>query len=158
MDDLQDRVMGRPEQGILESIFRMKRNLTRLRRFAGPLREVCQTLITRDFTNIQPRTLPYLRDVADHLFRIYETLDSYRDLMSNMLDAYLSQVANEMNRIMQKLAVVGTVFLPITFLTGVFGMNFANQPWLKTNFWFWMFVMGALAVAIYWWFRRHRMV
>jgi magnesium transporter len=158
MDDLQDRVVGRPDQGTLETIFHMKRTLTRLRRFAGPLREVCQTLITRDFTNIQPRTLPYLRDVADHLFRIYETLDSYRDLMSNMLDAYLSQVANEMNRVMQRLAVVGTVFLPITFLTGVFGMNFIDQPWAKTSFWFWLGAMGILAVLIYVWFRRHRMV
>jgi magnesium transporter len=158
MDDLQDRVVGRPEQGTLETIFQMKRTLTRLRRFAGPLREVCQTLITRDFTNIQPRTIPYLRDVADHLFRIYETLDSYRDLMSNMLDAYLSQVANEMNRVMQRLAVVGTVFLPITFLTGLFGMNFVEAPWAKTNFWFWLAAMGLLAVLIYVWFRGHRMV
>jgi len=158
MDDLQDRVVGRPDQGTLETIFQMKRTLTRLRRFAGPLREVCQMLITRDFTNIQPRTIPYLRDVADHLFRIYETLDSYRDLMSNMLDAHLSQVANEMNRVMQRLAVVGTVFLPITFLTGVFGMNFVSQPWAKTNFWFWLGAMAILAVLIYIWFRRHRMV
>src|SRR5205085_7598214 len=92
------------------------------------------------------------------LFRIYETLDSYRDLMSNMLDAYLSQVSNEMNRVMQKLSVVATVFLPITFITGVFGMNFSRQPWFNTDFWFWMFLMAVTASFTYWWFRRQHWV
>lgn len=158
MDDLEDRVVGRPEPGMLETIFRMKHALTRLRRFVGPLREVLQTLTSRDFPNIQTRTIPYLRDVADHLFRIYEMLDGYRDLMSNMLDAYLSQVANEMNRVMQRLAVVGTVFLPLTFITGVFGMNFVNQPWMKTSFWFWIFFMVCIAVLTLWWFHRRHWV
>src|SRR5205085_1622099 len=158
MDNMEDRIVGRPVQGTLEIIFRLKRVLTRLRRLTAPLREVLQTLTTREFPNIQERTLPYFRDVADHLFRIYETLDSYRDLMSNMLDAYLSQVSNEMNKVMQKLSVVATVFLPITFITGVFGMNFERQPWIKTDFWFWMFVMAGIAGFTYWWFRRRHWV
>jgi magnesium transporter len=158
VDDLEDRVVGRPQAGILEAIFRLKRDLTRLRRYASPLREVLQSLTARDFPHIQERTLPYLRDVADHLFRVTETLDSYRDLMSNMLDAHLSQVSNEMNRVMQKLSVVATVFLPITFITGVFGMNFAKQPWLNTDFWFWAFVMLAIAMFTYWWFHRRHWV
>jgi magnesium transporter len=158
MDDLEDRVVGRPEHATLETIFRLKHDLTRLRRFVGPLRDVVQTLTSRDFPNIQPHTLPYLRDVADHLFRIYEMLDGHRDLMSNMLDAYMSQVANEMNRVMQRLAVVGTVFLPITFLTGVFGMNFANQPWLNTSPWFWLILMGSIGALTLWWFHRRRWV
>jgi magnesium transporter len=119
---------------------------------------VVQSLTTRDFPGIRSETIPYFRDVAHHLFRIYETLDGYRDLVSNMLDAYLSQVSNEMNRVMQKLSIVATVFLPITFLTGVFGMNFEKQPWLKTDFWFWMFVMALIAGTTYWWFHRKRLV
>jgi magnesium transporter len=158
MDTLEDRIVGRPEQGTLEIIFRLKRVLTRLRRLTAPLREALTTLTTREFPNIQERTLPYFRDIADHLFRIYETLDSYRDLMSNMLDAYLSQVSNEMNRVMQRLAVVGTVFLPITFITGVFGMNFAVQPWVNTNVWFWFFFMACVAAATLWWFHHRRWV
>ena len=158
IDDLEDRIVERPERSTLDTIFVMKRDLTRLRKYVGPLREVLQTLTTRDFPAIRQETLPYFRDVADHLFRIYETLDGYRDLASNMLDAYLSQVSNEMNRVMQKLSVVATVFLPITFITGVFGMNFANQPWLHTNFWFWMFLMAVIGGGTYWWFHRHRLV
>jgi magnesium transporter len=158
MDELEDRIVGRPERAILETIFQMKRDLTRLRRLAGPLREVLQTLTTRDFPNIQQSTLPYLRDVADHLYRVYETLDSYRDLMSNMLDAYLSQVNNEMSRVMQKLSAVATVFMPITFITGVFGMNFENQPWFHSNVWLWLGMMACTAGITYWSFRRHRWV
>jgi magnesium transporter len=158
MDNLEDRIVGKPDRGILETIFRLKRDLTRLRRFAAPLREVLQTLTTRDFPNIQQTTLPYFRDVADHLFRIYETLDSYRDLMSNMLDAYLSQVSNQMNRVMQRLAVVATIFLPITFITGVFGMNFAVQPWLNTSVWFWLLMMAGIVAGIYWWLRHRQWV
>jgi len=160
VDDLEDQIIGKPQQNpnTLNTIFRLKRALTRLRRLAAPLREVVQALTTRDFPNVQDSSLPYFRDVADHLFRIYERLDGYRDLMSNMLDAYLSQVSNEMNRVMQRLAVVATVFLPITFITGVFGMNFQNQPWLNTSVWFWIFVMCCIAIFTYWWFRHRRLV
>lgn len=158
MDDLEDRIVDRPQPDALQTIFALKRNLTRLRRYAGPLREVLQALTTRNIPGIQESALPYLRDVADHLFRIYETLDSYRDLMSNMLDAYLSQVSNEMNRIMQKLTAVATVFLPLTFITGIFGMNFAIEPWLHTSFWFWMGLMALLGVVTYVWFHRRKIV
>jgi len=158
MDDLEDRVVQRPDPTILETIFRLKGDLTRLRRLVGPLREVMQTLTSRSYPNIQEKTLPYLRDVADHLFRIYETLDGYRDLTSNMLDAYLSQVNNQMSRVMQKLSAVATVFLPITFVTGVFGMNFADQPWFHTNVWIWAAFMAGVAGWTYWWFRRHQWV
>ncbi len=158
MDEIEDSIVATADPNILQTIFRYKRNLVILRRFSGPLREAIQTLTTRDFPNISATTLPYFRDVADHLFRIYEILDGYRDLTSNMLDAYLSQVSNQMNRVMQRLAIVGTVFLPITFLTGVFGMNFANQPWLKTDFWLWVAVMAVTAGTTLIWFHRRKLV
>jgi magnesium transporter len=158
IDDLEDRIVEQTQRSTLDTIFAMKRDLTRLRKHAGPQREVLQTLTTRDLPGVHTETLPYFRDVADHLFRVYEALDGYRDLMSDMLGAYLSQVSNEMNRVMQKLSVVATVFLPITFITGVFGMNFEKQPWIKTDFWFWMFLMSLVAGGTYWWFHRKRFV
>ena len=158
IDELEDRIVDRPDRSILDTLFGMKRDLTRLRRHTSPLREVLQSLTSRDFPNVHSETLPYFRDVADHLFRIYETLDSHRDLMSNMLDAYLSQVSNEMNRVMQKLSIVATIFLPITFITGYFGMNFDKQPWMKTDVWFWTWVMTMVAAGTYWWFRKRHWV
>ncbi len=156
IDTLEDSVMATPEPGMLPKIFAMKRSLAQLRRMAGPLREAVQTLTTRNFPHIQDSTIPYLRDVTDHLFRVYETLDSYRDLMSNMLDAYLTQVNNGMSRVMQRLSAVTLIFMPITFLTGVFGMNFAKQPWADQSVWFWLLVMGAIAAAMALWLRLRR--
>ncbi|MEO7716152.1 MAG: magnesium/cobalt transporter CorA [Capsulimonas sp.] len=158
MDDLEDRIVAKSSDDILETIFLMKRVLNLLRKHVGPFREAMQSLTSRDLCGIQDATLPYFRDVADHLFRVYESLDNDRDIMSGMLDAHLTQVSNSMNRVMQKLSAVATVFLPITFVTGVFGMNFSKQPWVNTNFWFWAFVMLAMAVFTYWWVHRRRWV
>ena len=158
MDMLEDMIVAESNQNVPEKIFSIRRDLMGLRRHVGPMRQVVQTLTTRDMPHVQERTLPYLRDVADHLFRIYEMIDNNRDLLSNMLEAYLAEVSNNMNRVMQRLAAVGTVFLPITFVTGVFGMNFADQPWLKTNVWLWMGGMAVLAGFTFWWFHRRRWV
>ncbi len=158
VDDLEDRILTRPSRDILPTIFTYKRVLNFLRKKVGPLREVMQSLTSRDFPGVRSKTMPYLRDVADHLFRVYESLDNLRDIMSSMLDAYLSQVSNEMNRVMQKLSVVATVFIPITFITGVFGMNFKDQPWFATSFWMWMLFMAAFGIATYIWFKRRQWV
>lgn len=156
MDELEDQVIMRPKQDVLEQIFAMKRELGRLRKRFGPLRHAMQTLLTRKFPGIQEETLPYFREVDDHLFRIYDALDSYRDLSSNLLDAYLSQVNNEMNRVMRNLTAVSVIFLPLTFLTGFFGMNFDKQPWSHTNPLHWligMLVIASLTLVVLW--RRH---
>jgi magnesium transporter len=158
LDDLEDRIVGKSTPGTLQTIFTMKRVLNLLRRHVGPAREVLQLLSSREFPCISDKSLPYFRSVADHLFRIYESLDNYRDVMSSMLDAYLTQVSNDMNRVMQKLSAVATVFLPITFITSLFGMNFAKQPWIYTNFWFWVAAMVVVAVLTYIWFRKHKWV
>ena len=156
LEDIEDSLFSQPKKEILQTIFNLKHALTHLRKHVGPLREVLQTLTTREFSNIQPQTIPYLRDVSDHLYRIYETIDSFRDLTSNMLDAYLAQVNNEMNRIMQRMTVFGAIFLPLTFLTGVFGMNFTHSPWMETSPWLWFGVMTLLAVVIGILFRKRQ--
>ena len=92
------------------------------------------------------------------IFRIYETLDLYRDMSSNLLDAYLSQKSNELNVAMRKLSAVSLTFLPLTFLTVLFGMNFARMPWAETNPLFWMGLMAFLAVAAYGYFRYKRWI
>jgi magnesium transporter len=107
--------------------------------------------------------IPYFRDVADHLNRIYEVIDTDRDLVSGALEAYLSTVSNNLNLVMQRLTIVTVIFLPLTFVTGIFGMNFKVQPWMPD--WdrgevFWT-VMGAMTVAgvvLAWWFHRKRLL
>jgi magnesium transporter len=158
IDDLEDRLVARLSPNMLDTIFATKGVMTRLRRYVGPLREVLQSLTTRDFPGVQEHSRPYFRDVSDHLFHIYETLDSYRDVTSNLLDAYLSQVNNEMNRSMQRLASVGTVFLPLTFITSFFGMNFTHSPWLNTSVWVWIALMLGMAMMTFQWLRKRHWV
>lgn len=154
LDELENNIIESADEGDLQQLFDLKRELTRLRKHVGPLREVLQTLMAREFPGIQVATLPYFRDVDDHLFRIYETLDLYRDMASNLLDAYLSQKSNELNVAMRKLSAASLIFLPLTFLTGLFGMNFAKMPWAETNPLHWMAVMLTIAALGYAYFRR----
>ena len=156
MDEVEAKVMETPDPSTLSILFAARKRGSRLRRTASPMREVLQTLTTRDFPLIREATIPYLRDVSDHLYRIAESLDVSRDLSSNLLDAYLSQQNNQMSRAMQKMSAIATVFMPITFITGVFGMNFARQPWAGTSVWWWIGLMAILAIGMYLWFRRRR--
>lgn len=156
LDALENDIIACADEADLEELFALKHDLTRLRKRVSPLREVLQTLMSRDFPGIQDSTLPYLRDVDDHLFRIYEGLDLYRDMASNLLDAYLSQKSNDLNVAMRKLSAVSLIFLPLTFLTGLFGMNFAQMPWAHSNPMVWVFLMGVLALFSFAWFRYKR--
>jgi magnesium transporter len=163
IDDLEDRIVKAPRQDLLDEIFILKRSLIHLRKLAGPTREVLTMLTTRDFPAIRSEMMPYFRDVSDHLIRIYEILDSYRDLMSGALDAYLSNISNQLNLVMQRLTIVTVIFLPLTFVTGVFGMNFTVQPWEGKwdhgqVFWTVMVGMTLLGSALAYWFHRKRLI
>ena len=158
LDTLEDNIISKPKDVYLDEIFFLKREFSRLRRNVAPLRDVLQVLMTREFPGITPELLPYLRDVDDHVFRIYELLDTHRDVASNLLDAYLSQKSNELNIVMRKLAAISIVFLPLTFLTGFFGMNFEKMPWSHTNPLFWFGGMIAIGIIIYYSLRKRKWV
>lgn len=154
IDALEDQIISRPRRRTLEAVLDMKHNMMRMRKHISPVREVVQALTTRHFPGVRTKTLPYFREVADHVFRVYESLDTYRDQLSNLLDAYLSQVNNNMSRVMQRLTAVSIMFLPMTFLTGFFGMNFENMPWAKTNPIIWFGVMVLVAIATLFFFNK----
>jgi magnesium transporter len=163
IDDLEDRVVKSPRKEQLDEIFALKQTLIHLRKLAGPTREVLTVLTTREFPLIRETMLPYFRDVGDHLIRIYEVLDSYRDLISGALDAYLSNTSNRMNMTIQRLTIITVIFLPLTFITGVFGMNFRVQPWMTKwdqgqVFWTVMAGMAATGALLAWWFHRKRLL
>jgi len=101
---------------------------------------------------------PYFADVHDHLIRAFEVLDSYRDLMSGMLDVYLTTVSNRLNAVMKQLTIIATVFLPITFITGVFGQNFGHLPQVEHDngylFWIVLAFMGLITALQLWYFKK----
>ncbi len=124
LDTLEDELLADPQQEEMERIFRLKRALARLRRILGPLREVMSRLARNGYPALDPASGIFFRDVYDHLVRLYDITESLRDLLTGTLDIYLSVVNNRMNEVMKVLTVVSTILLPLTFITGFFGMNF----------------------------------
>lgn len=131
IDQTEDMVFENPTSETLERIFTLKRATVHLRRVVGPQREVLNKLARDDFAVIDARTRVYFRDVYDHLVRMHDITETTRDLVSGTLDIYLSVINNRMNDIMKTLTVITTMFMPISFLTGFFGMNFfaASPPY-----------------------------
>jgi magnesium transporter len=124
IDQTEDQVFDRPTPETLEHIFMLKRATVHLRRIIGPQREVLNRLARDDYRVIDSRARIYFRDVYDHLVRLHDITESIRDLVGGALDTYLSVINNRMNEIMKTLTIITTLFMPISFIGGFFGMNF----------------------------------
>jgi magnesium transporter len=128
LDELEDKVISNPGHEFLSKIFLLKQDLVALRKIVGPLREVFGLIYRRDYEIIKEKTYLYIRDVHDHLVRIHDMIDTYRDMLGNMLDVYLTTVSNNLNQVMKRLTIIATIFLPLGFVVGFFGMNFESIP------------------------------
>jgi magnesium transporter len=126
IDALEDDILVKPTDEQLGRLFQMKRALIGVRKVVTPARDMLATTLTGTgaLPGMTPEAERYFRDVYDHLIRISDLLDSYRDLLSGVLDTHLSTVSNRLNSVMKQLAIIATLFLPLTFLTGFFGQNF----------------------------------
>jgi magnesium transporter len=126
IDTLEDEIFSHPDERQLQEIFSMKRRLIDLRRVISPQRDMLSQVVSgsTELPGIDAETSRYFRDAEDHLIRLSEMINTYRDLLTSMVDAYLSTVANRRDQVVKQLTVLATVFLPITFLTGYFGQNF----------------------------------
>lgn len=131
IETVEDELLTEPTQNTLAAIQKIKRELVYLRRSISPLRELLASIHRSESPLLRERTKHYFTDVYDHAIRIIEALESYRDLISGMLDIYLSSLSNKMNETMKVLTVFSTLFIPLTFIAGVYGMNFEFMPELK---------------------------
>lgn len=131
LEDLEDRIILHPNARLTAEIHGLKRELLFLRRTIWPQREALNSLIRDDNPQINAETKLYLRDVYDHAIRIIDLVETYREVCSDLMDLYLSSISNRMNEIMKVLTVISTIFIPLTFIVGVYGMNFDTQssPW-----------------------------
>ncbi len=161
VDLAEDQVFDRPTPDVLERIFTLKRAVLHLRRIIGPQREVLNRLARDDYNVIDKRARIYFRDVYDHLVRLHDITESIRDLVSGTLDTYLSVINNRMNDIMKTLTIITTLFMPISFVTGFFGMNFfqpvANilAPWSDVSaFAITLGIFLLIPLAMFFWIRR----
>jgi magnesium transporter len=128
LEEIEDRVLGRPAKRDLARIFALKRELIRLRKVLSPQRDMLAMLARRGDERVSERTSHYFRDVYDQLVRINESIEANRDLLGNALEAYLSAVSNRTNEIMKYLTLLSAVFLPLAFVVGFFGQNFESFP------------------------------
>jgi magnesium transporter len=160
VDELEDVTVTDTSNEVQVRIFRIKRALAHMRRTLSPQVEVANALVVRTGRLIPAEAEPYFADIHDHLIRAFEILDSYRDLMSGMLDVYLTTVSNRLNEVMKQLTIIATIFMPITFITGVFGMNFGHSPQVEhdSGFFFWITLlgMGIITLIQVWYFRRRK--
>jgi len=127
IDRIETAIIERADAGTVADIFRLKRELNILRRVLGPQRDLLQLLSGPRTARLDAEAQLYLRDVYDHAVRMVEQIDSYRDIVTGALDVYLSSVSNRLGEQTRRLTIVATIFLPLTFLTGFFGMNFATE-------------------------------
>jgi magnesium transporter len=126
IDELQDQVFAKPTEDELAAMFALKRQLVDMRKLVTPQRDMVASMLSRvvAIPGMTAESERYVRDLYDHLIRISDMVDSYRDLLSGSLDAYMSVVSNRLNDVMKQLTIIATVFLPLSFLTGFFGQNF----------------------------------
>ena len=148
VDGLEERVFVQFDQAALRDIFSVKRLVLQLRRHLAPMREVFNVLQNRPMAVVPPDTQIYFRDVYDHVIRLNETLDSYRDELSSTLDAYLTQVSNRMGMVTKGLTVVATLSVPFVVVSGMWGMNFAHVPFSDLPGGFVLLVIVQLALGL----------
>ncbi|HYF77184.1 MAG TPA: magnesium/cobalt transporter CorA [Symbiobacteriaceae bacterium] len=158
IDDAETSIFnGEVSRHVLDRIFALKKHILYLRRVLGPQRDALGALMRREFDFLSPEMRPYFVDVYEHTLRIIDLLDTYRDMISTALDAYLSTVNNRMNQIMKMLTIVSTVMLPLTLISGIFGMNFAHMPLVGSPAGFWITVGGMVVLGGgMWTYFRHK--
>jgi magnesium transporter len=157
LENLEIAVFEKVEPQQMQRIFELKRMLVSLRRVLSPQRDVMAILARRGIPNVQERTVLYFRDVYDHLVRLYEQIDAGRDLVGNVMDGYLSMVANRSNEITKQLTIISTIFLPLAFITGFFGQNFEVLSH-RGFFWVMMVAVFGLPIGLRFWFKHKQWI
>jgi len=158
IEEIEDELVTNPVPETLQTLHNLKRQMIFLRKSVWPLREVISRLERWESPLIQKSTHIYLRDVYDHTIQVIDAVETFRDMLSGMLDIYLSSVSNRMNEVMKVLTIIATIFIPLTLVAGLYGMNFRYMPELE---WRWSYplvllVMLTIGVLMVMYFRKKR--
>jgi magnesium transporter len=128
IEQLESKLIFNPVPGNLKELYQLKREMIFLRKSVWPLRDVINKLERQESDLIKPETVVFIKDVYDHTIQIIDTIESYRDILGGILDVYLSSISNRMNSVMKVLTIISTIFMPLTFIVGIYGMNFEYMP------------------------------
>jgi len=158
IEDIEEDIINNSDKKSLLELYHLKREMIYLRKQVWPLRDMINNMIRSETNLINPSTDIYLRDLSDHVTRIIDTVETYRDLLSGIMDIYLSTNANKMNEVMKVLTIMSSIFIPVTFIAGVYGMNFENMPELKTQhgYYFIWGVMISIITGLLIYFKRRK--
>lgn len=158
LEDIEEEILLNPSKESFNLLYALRREMIQVRRSVWPLRELVNKLEREELTYIKKDTRIFLRDLYDHTIQVIETIENYRDLLSSMGDLYQSIISNKMNGVMKVLTIISTVFIPLTFVAGVYGMNFEHIPEFKWHYgyaYFWALIVGILVTTLMI-FRRNR--
>ncbi|MFA4825331.1 MAG: magnesium/cobalt transporter CorA [Methanoregula sp.] len=160
VEDLEEELVASPTQDSIHKINRLKKDMIFLRKSVWPLREMINNLERSESTLIQEPTRIYLRDVYDHTIQVIDTLETFRDMVSGMIDIYLSGLSYKMNEIMKVLTLIATIFIPLTFVVGLYGMNFKNMPEIEWEFGYYsvLIVMAIMVLGMLTYFRKKKWI
>jgi magnesium transporter len=160
VESIEEVLLGAPEHNTLHEIHNIKRDLVTLRRSIWPLREIIGSLEKGESGLICEKTRIYLKDIYDHAILVIENIEICRDLVSGMTEMFLSSVSNRMNEVMKMLTVIATIFIPLTFIAGVYGMNFDNMPELHWQFGYpaILLFMAVAGILMYIWFKKKKIL
>ena len=158
IEGLEEDIIVNPHNEIGHNIHQFKRDMIYLKKQIWPLREVIGGLQRNESKLIKKHTNIYLRDVYDHVIQVIDTIETFRDMLSGMHDSYLSSISNKMNEIMKVLTIFAAIFIPLTFLAGVYGMNFEYMPELKWRYGYFLIlaVMASIGLGLVFYFKRKK--
>ncbi len=157
LEELEDQILERPDKEVIKEVHRTKRELLVLRHAVWPMREVIGTLQRESHECLSEVTKTYLRDVHDHVVQIIDIVEAYREVATAINETYMTAMSNRMNEVMKLLTIVGTIFIPITFLAGVYGMNFEFMPEFKLHWTypaFWIICVSISGGMLLWFHRK----
>ncbi len=160
IETLEHEMITNPNPDALRRVYKMKREMILLRKSVWPLREVISRLERAETPLIRAETGIFFRDVYDHAVHVIDEVETFREMLGGMIELYLSSVSNRMNEVMKFLTTMSTIFIPLTFIAGVYGMNFENMPELKWTYGYFL-ILGAMAsvgVSLVWFFKRRKWI
>ena len=155
LENIERDIIEDPDSQEMQEIYDLKKNLIAFRKSAWPLREIVNKILRDDFEKIDYQKIElYYHDLYDHIIQVMDIIESLRDVLSGLLDLYMSSVSNKMNKVMQFLTIIGTIFIPLTFIAGIYGMNFKYMPELNWEFgypliWLIMLIITGIMLMVF---------
>ena len=149
IDILEDETLENPDESILEKVYLLKRDLIAIRNILWPMRNTISSISKNEYQLISANTVYYFRDIYDHIIQTVEINETYREIASSMLEIYLSSISNKTNDVMKILTIYSTIFIPLTFIAGIYGMNFKYMPELYWKYSYLGFWIISIAIIVY---------